>query len=273
MKQEKNELVVINHAAPTNDDNDNGNWGEDEPVRPEYIQMKQALSEGVDHIPNGTFYHKGSGQTWTTINMVVLDMHKTRHLKPSAPAYVVGEKDRCASRNGKTPITGDDRLIPQAKSCDDCPANSWAKYDKITRTGEKPRCSKGFKFLFLDEETNLPYIYEVSGQGVEPAEAAYEAVRRLAKIVKGKTGRMPNTWEYSITVGSEKGNKAFKPKFLSVNKLKAEDAAKYGPLYQQFVKNYNETVSEVPSNEYVNEYTEAEYIVDTGQVEDTSFPI
>ena len=261
------ELVVLNNPAVNTgaNENDNGNWGEQEASLPEFIQLKQALTEGMDHVPNGVFFHRASGQTWTSINMVVLHMGKTRQWKPSAPDFdkMKNEQALCRSRDGKTPITNDDRLVPQAKSCDNCPKSSWAGYDKQTRTGPKPVCDKGFTFLFLDDETELPYIYNASGQGIDPSVAVYDAIRSRANVVRAKTGRMPNTYDFVVTMTSEKGNKAFKPKFTTVRQLTPEDAAKFGPLYQQFAQSRNQSASSaVIEGEYQDESE------DTGAVDE-----
>jgi hypothetical protein len=255
---------------------DNGNWGdEDEVSLPGFISMKQALTEGQDHLANGTFFNKASGQSWDKIDMVILSMHKTRQWKPSSPKFVQDEKALCRSNDGKTAVTDDDRLIVQTPKslnpvtgeveylCKNCPKQSWAGYDKVQKSGQKPVCDKGFFFLFLDAETNLPYIYNASGQGVDPSEQVYEAIRARAKVVKAKTGRMPNTYDFVVSMGSEKGNKAFKPKFTTVKQLNKEDAAKFGPLYLQFVTSRkNANVIEEPSEGQTTVY-EAD---DTGAV-------
>lgn len=268
------ELVVINNDATpatyVEPEQDNGNWGDDDDASlPQFISMKQALTEGMDHVPNGVFFHRGSGQTWETINMVILKMGKTRQWKPSAPKFVADEKALCRSNDRKVPVTDDDRLIPQAKDCAACPKASWDGYDKKTNTGPKPTCSKEFFILFLDEETNLPYIYTATGQGVDPAEAMYEAIRSRAKIVKAKTGKMPFTYDFVVTMTSEKGNKAFKPKFTTVRQLTPDDAAKYGPLFQQFVAS-RKNITQESVAPIDNEYVATE---DTGQVIEADEPV
>lgn len=261
----KEELVQI---APAEEQvESNGNWGEDEPSRPEYLALKQRTTEGADEIPNGHFYHKGSGQHWASIKMVVLDMHKGRSWKPSAPAFVKGEKVLCRSINrtqfGGTPITTNFNLEPQSKDCSKCPKNSWAGYDKVSKLGPKPSCQKDFYFLFLESETNLPYIYTTQGKGVDPSDAVYDAVRSRAKIVKAKTGKMPSTWEFELEMTSELDGKYYKPKFTTVRQLKSEDAAKYGPLFEQFVQS-----RQTQAAPEATETTEAEYVEDTGAIDE-----
>jgi len=148
MAAEETGLTVLNNNTQIAEVEDNGNWGDDE-VRPQYIQLKQELTEGMDDVPNGTFFHRASGQTWKEINMVVLHMSKTRQWKPSSPDFtkMKNEAVLCRSRNGKTPVTNDDRLEPQAKDCASCPKASWKGYDKKTNTGPKPVCDRGFTFL------------------------------------------------------------------------------------------------------------------------------
>ena len=74
------ELVVWNNNAALpaviEPESDNGNWGDDDEIKPAFIAIKQALTEGADSLPNGTLFHKASGQTWekNVINMIILDM-------------------------------------------------------------------------------------------------------------------------------------------------------------------------------------------------------
>jgi len=239
------ELVVINNTAPPavyEEPVDNGNWGDDDEIKPAYIAIKQALTEGADTLPNGTLFHKASGQTWSgnVINMIILSMRKTRSWKPSAPKFVPDEKALCRSNDRKTPLVGEN-LIPQSSSCATCPKASWAGYDRKARTGPKPTCDQGFFILFLDQETNLPYIFTATGQSVAPCEALYDTMKSQAKIYKAKNPDkpMPSTFHFSVAATTEKGEKAFKIKFNSIAKLTPEAAAKFGPLYEQFVSARN----------------------------------
>lgn len=245
------ELVVINNSAPPaiiEPASDNGNWGDDDEIRPAFIAIKQALTEGADTLANGTLFHKASGQTWdgNVINMIILSMKKTRSWKPSAPKFVADEKPLCRSNDRKTPLTGEN-LIPQSSTCAACPKASWAGYDRKSRTGPKPTCDQGFFILFLDRETNLPYIYTASGQSVAPCEALYDTMKSQAKIYKAKNPDkpMPSSYHFSVAATTEKGDKAFKIKFNSIAKLTPEAAEKFGPLYEQFVAARN-TVAAAP---------------------------
>lgn len=241
------ELAVINNNTEVAQyEEEEGNWDESEPLQPQYISLKQALTEGFDHLSNGTFFNRASGQVWenNTIKMVILRMFKTRAWKPSAPKYVEGEKAVCRSTNGRTPLPKSEFNIPQASSCASCPKNSWAGYDKVTKTGPKPTCERGFFILFIDAETHLPYIYSIRGQGVDGAEAMYDAMRQQASIEKAKTGKMPSSFHYQVTMTSEKGNKAHKAKFTTLTRMKPEDADKFGPLYKQYVTDRNQNIEE-----------------------------
>lgn len=263
------ELAVQNSAAvaPVAPEVDNGNWGDDEVTRPAYIQLKQPTSEGLDTVQNGHFVHKASGQTWSEVKMVILQMNKTRQWKPSAPKFVQGEKALCRSNNGKFPILGNsfNNLVPQASNCENCPKNSWAGYDRKTKEGPKPVCEKGFFILFIDEETNLPYIYNATGRGVEPAVGMKSSLHSRAKLLAAKLGKMPNTYDFVVTMTSEKDGKYFKPKFTEVRRLKPEEAAKFGPLYEQFVKSYEASKAAGKDSQ---ETEDGEYIEDTGAVDD-----
>lgn len=268
MSTESTELVVLNNAAPAvyeEPEVDNANWGDDDEIRPAYIAIKQALTEGADGLSNGTLFHKASGQTWenNTINMIVLRMQKTRSWKPSAPKFVADEKPLCRSNDRKTPLTGEN-LVPQSSTCAACPKSSWAGYDRKSRTGPKPTCDQGFTILFLDRETNLPYIYTASGQSVAPCEAMYDTMKSQAKIYKAKNpGKpMPATFDFSVAATTEKGDKAFKIKFNTIAKLTAEAAAKFGPLYEQFVTSRSKPVTE-PEDGQTSVYEDSP---DTGQV-------
>jgi hypothetical protein len=269
-------LVVIQPTAPIEkyeEPEDNGNWGDDEAPTPQFIQLKQPTTENVDHITNGHFFHKASGQVWSEIKMVVLQMHKGRAWKPSAPVFVKGEKVACRSINrtssgSGTPIKNNSFLTPQADDCTKCSKNSWAGYDKVTKQGPKPLCQKDFFFLFLDSETNLPYIYSTEGKGVDPSDAVYDAVRARAKVVKAKTGKMPSTFDFEISMVSEKDGKYYKPKFTTVRQLKPEDSAKFGPYYEQFVLSRKNAESVIP------EETTVEYEADdTGVVDEPAVEI
>lgn len=259
------ELVVLNNnTAVANVENDNANWGDDDSAsKPSYIAIKQALTEGFDSLPNGTLFDK-SGQVWenNTIEAVILKMGPTRAWKPSAPKFVKDEKAKCRSDNRKTPLTGFG-LVPQAKDCASCPKASWASYNKETGEGNKPTCDKGFYILFIDRETNLPYIYTATGQSVAPAEAMYDTMKKQAKLVKAKTNRMPNTYDYLVSFTTERGNKAFKIKFTKISKLTEEAAARFGPLYETFVVNRNAQVVDDEPTEGSTQVYEAE---DTGAV-------
>jgi hypothetical protein len=262
------ELAVQNGAAvaPVDPQVDNGNWGDDEATRPEYIQLKQPTSEELDHVQNGHFVHKASGQTWGEIKMVVLQMNPTRQWKPSSPKFVKGEKALCRSNNGVFPILKNEfnDLEPQSRACEGCPKNSWAGYNRKTGEGPKPVCEKGFFILFIDEETNLPYIYTASGKGVEPSKQMKESLRSRAKLIRQRTGKMPNTYDFVVTMTSEKDGKYFKPKFTEVRRLKPEESAKFGPLFEQYVKAY-----EASQKAQKEEVEEGEYVVDdTGAVDD-----
>jgi hypothetical protein len=256
------DLVVLNNNPTyTQPEEDNGNWGDDEVSLPEFVQIKQNLTEGQDHLAAGTLFTK-TGQVWegNTIKGVILKMNKTRQWKPSSPKFIKDEKTLCRSEDGKIPVTTDERLIPQAKSClnDSCPKNSWKGYDKVTKQGSKPVCNPGFFIFFIDEETELPYILNASGQGVDPSLAMFDAMRARAKVEKAKTGKMPSTFDYSVSFTSEKGNKAFRLKFLEIRRLKPEDSAKFGPLYEKFIVAYeNKNLEPVVDGDYVAEDTGA----------------
>jgi hypothetical protein len=272
-------LVIIQPTAAIEkyeEPEDNANWGEDEAPTPQFIQLKQPTTENCDHIPNGHFFHKASGQVWAEVKLVVLQMHKGRAWKPSSPAFVKGEKVACRAinrtsvLNSGTPITNNSFLTPQAKDCSSCPRNQWeengVKYDKITKKGPKPTCQKDFFFLFLDSETNLPYIYSTEGKGVDPSDAVYDAVRARAKVVKAKTGKMPSTFDFEISMVSEKDGKYYKPKFTTVRQLKSEDSAKFGPYYEMFVlSRQNAAASVIPED--ATDIVDSE---DTGAVDEVT---
>jgi hypothetical protein len=267
----KEETTVAAYQEPVRD---NGNWGDDdEPSLPDFISLRQALSEGVDHIPLGVFYQKESGQTWTTLNMIILNMHKGRTLKKNAPKF--DGPILCKSVDGKFPIVGDDRYTPQAKSCDDCGKNSWAGYDKTTGEGSKPLCNKDYYILFIDEETNLPYVYTPSGKGYDPCVALKKSIKKMADLSYAKdlkayqdgtlktVPKMPNTYDFVVSMTSKK-EKAYMPVFTQIRRMKLEDAAKFGPIYEQFVTSRANSRQEEPQDDDGSpEYIQGE---DTGAV-------
>jgi hypothetical protein len=239
------DLVVIQPTAPITqyeEPEDNGNWGDTVEIIPQFLSIRQALTEGADEIPLGKLFHKGTGRTWDSIDMVILKAHKTRTLKKNPGKFIADDPTVCRSENGKTPVTYDTRLTPQAKDCNNCKHNSWANFNRETGEGSKPTCNKGFHFLFIDRETKLPYIYNTSGQGTAPSEAVYQVMFQMAREAKEKLNRMPNSWEFIVTLVTEKGNKAYKPKFTKVRLMKQEDAAEFGAFYKQFVTNYKNNI-------------------------------
>jgi len=222
-------------------------WGEEtDEIKPVYIALKQPTSETLDAFKNGSFVYKTLGKSWDSMNIIPLQILKTR--KKQTP-YQPGVKSEtlCRSNNRIVPVTNDDRFTPLATTCASCKYGdaAWAGYDKATKTGTKPSCDKEIQVLFIEQESGQPYIYSVRGTGVKPVEAMFEAIKAISKDVQGRnetanrlargTGVRPQIYEFVITMTSERAGKNYIPKFTKVVQMTPENAASFGPLYEQFV--------------------------------------
>ena len=229
----------------------NDAWGdEQEEVRPQYIQIKQPLSQGLDEFKNGLFVQKTVGTSWEKMEIVPLQIRLTR--KKQTP-YREGEKSEmiCRSNNRIVPVKNDDRFEPVATSCAVCPYGdkAWDGYDRKTGEGTKPSCEKQAEILFIDNETKLPFIFTARGGSAKAVEAVFEALKARSKFLQAEDakkrgispnqGRRPQPYEFMLSITTEKSGKNWVLKVTQVAQLSKEKAAEFGPLFEQFVSSRN----------------------------------
>lgn len=243
-----NELVVLN-----NNDNDliaTGGLGLDDSaaIRPTPMVLKQPTTTGLDSVLPGLFVDKLSGVTFKEVKMVPIKMTVVRDKYPSEK-YVAGEFATCRSFDGIKPITNRDDLVPEAPNCKGCRHSSWDNYNAKTKTGKKPTCKESFSILFIEETLALPFYIKISGLSVRAAKRLKEAITRNAKIVQARSGKMPNIFDYVVTMKSVKSSDGafYNIEFPEVAPMTPEKAQAFGPMYLELVRRKDQIEQEIDS--------------------------
>ncbi len=201
--------------------------------RPSIMALVQPTTTAPAGVVPGKFWDRKLGDQLDQLEMVIMGITKPRSKYPSA-TFVRGEKPICKSRDGKTPITDDDRLTPQADACNVCPHASWKGYNNKTKTGKKPTCKDSRRIYFVDRVQGLPYLINVNGTGIKTVDQLQDTVETAAiKLnrqlkMQGKDRKLRGE-DFVVTIIAERAKDGpyydFKP--IKVQPMSEEEAAEY----------------------------------------------
>ena len=221
-------------------------WGEaaeNAAVEPRYIQLKQSNSSAVamENFRSGHFVDSKVGRSWETIQIVILEYKKGRRFQSP---YEPGKKRDlyCRSNNRVVPVTNDDRFEPKSTTCGECPYGTlaWARYNKTKRKEDIPKnpCEFESTMLFIMKENPLqPYLMTLQGRNQKAGDHLFDTLVVRATDVKQNTKRMPELYEFAITLTSERhADGKYSIKVAHASDMTPEEAQKeFGPAHQQFV--------------------------------------
>jgi hypothetical protein len=236
------ELVQVQPSLPAVPESGDSSWGADsDVVKPRYIQIKNPKSVVLEDFKNGYFVDKEVERQWPEIEIVILSLNLTRKWQEKyQQGQKGGRKVFCRSNNRVEPVKDDTRFTPAASSCDVCPQGrrAWAGYDRASKTGKPDNpCEEGAEILFIIKSNpHQPYIFDAQMGSRTVIENLNKKLKNRAVDVKQATGRMPFIYEYVVTLKTERsasGN--YDPVVSSIRELTKEEAAEFGPVYNQFV--------------------------------------
>jgi len=235
--------------------NEGGVGFEDTLIKPSFIELIHKSStrlgvasgfdveKGVDReLKVGDLYDVRSGRIYSEIRVVPLRLRKGR------AKFIKGAglkaKPECRSNDGIVPSPFVE--FPKAKTCAECLYSKW-------NGKQKPECSDKWNLMFIQRETMLPRMMNISGTSISPLKALWtqmaedmqmEKTLLMQDIQQGKKPeeskhKVLNLWDYSFTIKPvfvPQGNGGFSYHVLTFPSVKrVANPGEFGPLYQQYV--------------------------------------
>jgi hypothetical protein len=221
-------------------------------LKPETIFMVQPSTTGLPKgVVPGTFFDKSSGDTWETMTVVPISLHRVRDKYPTR-AYRAADKPTCCSKNGLVPIIGSKFLVPEAPNCGYeangrfIPVCDFAKWNNDLPKGDpnaKPWCKEAWLLTFIDFETKLPFRIKLGGTSVRVGSNLNDAINRKAIMAnaraKAVNPKAPgvNLFNFAVEMTAERaqGVTTYTISFPRIQQMTPEKAAEFGPLYVQLI--------------------------------------
>lgn len=142
----------------------------------------QSKAHTEDDIPMGQYYCAQSGETWETLDMVLLKVARTRVLfEPEQLAAPI-----CQSEDRINPRPGG--KFHGVHACEQCPARNDAPWllspeDRDARERDPGLCTPGYTFLAVEAKTGMPFIMRINGTSVSPWKTVMTTFRMRHKNV------------------------------------------------------------------------------------------
>jgi hypothetical protein len=212
-------------------------------LKPETIFMVQPSTTGLPKgVVPGTFFDKSSGDTWETMTVVPISLHKVRDKYPTR-AYKAADKPTCVSKNGLVPITNSKFLVPEAPNCEVCEFSKWNNDLPKGDPNAKPWCKEAWLLTFIDFETKLPFRIKLGGTSAKVGKQLNDAINRKAIMsnarAKAANPKAPGVsiFDFAVEMATERaqGVTTYTITFPRIQQMTAEKAAEFGPLYVQLV--------------------------------------
>lgn len=228
------ELAVQNSNAVIQQGVGFGDSGDS--LKPVPMILTQRTTKGYEDVPSGRFVDSASGEVFSEVKFIPLEVRTTRTLYPHAKQgkpFRDGEKPLCVSRDGLVPLKTEG-LQPQAATCAQC---KYSKWDNMS--GGKPACKEGRRITFIEKETGLPYSLTATGRSVKEVKDLVTGLQRKALATKAKVGHTANLYDFEITmktvnVETEFGS-GYVTHFTKATLLGPEDED-YSVFYQQYIE-------------------------------------
>jgi hypothetical protein len=167
-------------------------------IAPANMVIVQATTR--DTATPGTFKDMVTGQEFKSLQIVPLRIQVNPgprvYFEKNAP---LGSDPICRSNDGITPATN--ALVPQNATCAGCPKASWDNWKG--GKGPAPECKENARILFLERESQLPYIMTVKGKSVSQVKKFLNAIHRHALMARAK-GTQLGIFDFTATISLEK---------------------------------------------------------------------
>lgn len=209
-------------------------------LKPAEMVLVQRTSRTEGATP-GRLRDNLTGTEYSEIRVVPLMVRSGRVLFP--PGSDLDAKPLCRSNDGIGPVTTDENLVPQAPNCATCDFGNkaWAK-------GKRPDCRETRRFLFIEKETQLPYVMTIKGTSLKAFKDLLSGIARYMAAARAK-GETLNLFDFSFTIKSrfEQNSKGSYYVLQFPDLKRVATPGEFGPLYFQFVR-LQETLQEEEAN-------------------------
>lgn len=155
-------------------------------VTPANMVIVQATTRDKEAEP-GNFKDMVTGQQFKTLQIVPLKIMVNpgpRVLFEKGSEF--GADPICRSNDGIRPASN--AAVPQHETCAGCPKASWDNWKG--GKGSPPECKENAKILFLERESQLPFIMTAKGKSVASVKGFLNAILRHAQTARAKGQRL-----------------------------------------------------------------------------------
>lgn len=245
---------VATMPLPPQDDSGLGDVTRLTPTRLALVQPMTVDNQGAK---TGQLLDTGTGLAYDEMQVVPFKFWRSRAFFPPGAPATKGSEPLCRSNNAIVPT--EDSKVKQASSCENCPRSKWVG------NGKSPDCREKIEMLVVNTETDMLHFISAGGKSFVPIRTKLSGLQSIINQEE-KKGNTAHTYEYAMTIGSQKDDKTpnFKLVIKSITKL-ADDARKwYGNMYnsmrQQAEAAKQAAINEANAEASVGEVLEGEIV-------------